>query len=414
MIENKIPLLSIIIPTKNRQFTCLYAIESALFINSENIEVVVQDCSDTDILKEQIFNRFGNDNRIKYFHTDSFPSMTENWNFAISNTIGKYICAIGDDDAVLPTCLEVTQWMDLNGVEAVLGAKVSYVWKDAGVNSYTNGRLSHDMNYSGDIFEVDIKNEFIKKALNCGFGYTDDLTNVYHGIIEKRILEVHKQNCGHYFSGTSLDVYNAMILPSYLKNSYYFDYPLTMRGTSGLSNTNRSQSKKGLSSHFKDFKNLNIPEILPKVLNAEVAIAESTIVALQDTNQENLISKMNLALVYAKCSAKDLGNFFTYYNQYKKKKNKGNTNSDYFLFFYKFLSERVKVLTRSVVLKTIFTINPSSEKYIEKFANKRRTVAPDILFANKMLLEHLSNSSMTIKYESKFKKLVPQKMIWDK
>lgn len=408
------PLLSIIIPTKNRQYTCLFAIESALLIKSEIIEVVIQDCGDTDILKEQIFKKFGNDNRMKYFHSDSLPSMTENWNLAIANAKGKYICVIGDDDAVLPACLEFTEWMNLKKIEAILGAQVNYTWKDAAMNSYISGRVSYNMRYSGCIFEVDVEKVFKKKALNCGFGFNHELTNIYHGIIEKKLLETHKNNCGHYLASTCPDVYNSMVLPSYLKRSYYVDYPLTMIGTSGSSNTNKSQSKKGLNSHFKYFKNLHIPEILPKVLNPEVAIAEATIVALQDTKQENLISEMNLALVYAKCSAKDLENFFTYYNQYKKKKNTDNTNRDYFLFFYKFLSERVKVLTRSAVLKTIFTINPSSEKYIEKFANKRRAVAPDILFANKMLLEHLSNNSMTVKYESKFKKLVPQKMIWDK
>ena len=54
-----LPLLSIIIPTKNRQYTCLYSIESALKISDDNLEIIVQDCSDTDILKDNIFNRSG-------------------------------------------------------------------------------------------------------------------------------------------------------------------------------------------------------------------------------------------------------------------------------------------------------------------------------------------------------------------
>ncbi|MBK9533325.1 MAG: glycosyltransferase [Chitinophagaceae bacterium] len=109
MSDHTIPLLSIVIPTKNRQFTCLYAIESALLINNDDFEVVVQDCSDTNILKKQIHDKFGMDPRIKYFYLSEKLSMTENWNRAFSNTKGEYICAIGDDDAVLPAIYEITK-----------------------------------------------------------------------------------------------------------------------------------------------------------------------------------------------------------------------------------------------------------------------------------------------------------------
>ena len=43
-------LLSIIIPTKNRYNTVLYAINSALNIISQDFEIVVQDCSENNNL----------------------------------------------------------------------------------------------------------------------------------------------------------------------------------------------------------------------------------------------------------------------------------------------------------------------------------------------------------------------------
>ena len=325
-------LLSILIPTKNGNITCLAAIESALNLQSENFEVVVQDCSDSNLLKEEIFNKFGFDKRIKYFYTDTLPSMTENWNLAISRANGKFICGIGDDDAVLPACMEVTKWMDKNNIQAVLGQFVTYIWKDAHIGSFSNGRLTHELNYSGDIFEVDVKKEFSKKAINCGFGYTDDLPNLYHGIIEKELIEEHRINCGHFLASTSFDVYNAMILSSYLNKSYYIDFPLTIRGVSGKSNANA----KNISSHFKEFKNLNIPEMLPDILSCEVSIAESTIIALQDLKKEKYIKKMNLAVVYGKSAALDLNNFVNYLNQYKSRKNSNNSLGDFLNIFLNF------------------------------------------------------------------------------
>ena len=58
------PILSIIIPTKNRQMTALFAVKTALTVPSDDIEIIVQDCSDDDSLKHDLQNL--NDARIKY------------------------------------------------------------------------------------------------------------------------------------------------------------------------------------------------------------------------------------------------------------------------------------------------------------------------------------------------------------
>lgn len=201
-----------------------------------------------------------------------------------------------------------------------------------------------------------------------------------------------------------------MILLSYLQKSYYVDYPLTLKGASGSSNSNRIHSKKGFNIHLNEFKNLRIPEILPTVLNAEVSIAESTIIALQDTKRESLIPKMNLSVVYTKCAAIDLTNFFKYYNQYKKRKNPLNTISNFFNNFFKFLKDRIKTFLKNLVLKLIFKVVPGYEKYIEKYSSRRLAIAPDILVANRLLQQHLDMNLMCIKYNTDFKKLVSKKM----
>lgn len=409
----KDPLLSIIIPTKNRQYTAVFAVQSVLSIVSNEIEVIVQDCSDNDSLNRLLSDKFGLNHRLKYFHTTEKPSLTENWNLAISNTTGKYICGIGDDDAVLPYCIEVAKWMDKKNIQAVLGANVNYIWKDAYKGSFSSGRLTHELYYSGVFFEVDIKKEFTKKMLNCGFGYTDDIPNLYHGIIEKSLLETHKSNCGHYLSSTSFDVYTAMILPSYLEKSYYLDFPITVKGASGLSNANRIYSKKKYHIHFGEFSNLQIPDILPKTLTCEVSIAESTIIALQDTKKENLISKMNLAIVYGKCAALDLKNIISYTEQYKKNRNATNSNNDFYLYLIKFLKDRCKSSLKDLILKILYKTVPISFRYIEKFASKKKVLAEDILAANKLLLDHIKLNSFTIKFEDDPKILISKKTLWD-
>ena len=90
------PLLSIIIPTCNRQVYAASAIRCALAIPSSDIEVVVQDCSDEDTLSSLIAAE-SLDKRLSYRY-ERPAYMIQNWNRAIGRAIGEYLCLIGDDD----------------------------------------------------------------------------------------------------------------------------------------------------------------------------------------------------------------------------------------------------------------------------------------------------------------------------
>src|ERR1039458_3907261 len=98
------PLLSIIIPTCNRQVYAASAIRCALAIPSDDIEIVVQDCSDDDLLSSLIApERL--DKRLSYRY-ERPAHMTENWNRAIGRATGEYVCIIGDDDGVIPEIVQ--------------------------------------------------------------------------------------------------------------------------------------------------------------------------------------------------------------------------------------------------------------------------------------------------------------------
>jgi glycosyltransferase involved in cell wall biosynthesis len=407
------PLISFIIPTKNRQYTAVFAVASVLNIESNEIEVVVQDCSDDDSLGNTLLERFQADPRIKYQHTKTLPSLTENWNLAISHTTGRYICGIGDDDAVLSRCLEVAKWMDTNKVDAILPMFITYMWKDAYVGSFSNSRLSFSKMITGKIYKVDLPTEFNRKALHCGFGYTENLPNLYYGIVLKDLLERHKKKCGHYLSSTSFDVYNAIILPSYTNSFYYIDYPLTIRGASGKSNANRLVSKK-YDAHFKEFKNLHIPETLPDVLSGEVSVAESTIVALQDIGRTDLIENMDLAVVYAKTAALNLRRRKHFFNKYQRiNGNTEHAKKAFNSYFYKFLKDRCKSSVRSPLLKLLFKIVPRADYVIDKLVSRRSVVADDILVAVQLLENYLDENDLSIQYDHEIEQLITRKEVWD-
>ena len=408
------PLLSIIIPTKNRQYTAVFAVASALNIVSDQIEVVVQDCSDDNRLRDLLKATFNDEPRIKYFYSDIKPSLTENWNMAISNTKGKYLIGIGDDDAVLSSCLEVAEWMNNLGIDNSLSMHITYIWKDAYIGSISNSRLSFSNKISGEIYKVDLPTEINKKALNCGFGYTEDLPNVYHGIVLKSLFETHKKRCGYYLSSSSFDVYNAIVLSAYTDSFYYIDYPLTIRGVSGKSNANRIITKQS-HLHLQEFKELYVPENLPKIFNSEVSIAESAIVALQDIGRDDLIEKMNIAIVFGKTAADNLSKSHIFFDQYRKaKKHDKLTNRMFFSYFFSFLKDKYKASIRNILLKVIFKIVPGADHTLGKFTARTRVKAKDISEASAIIQNHLLTHNHQIKFNEKILTLVSKKYKWEK
>jgi glycosyltransferase involved in cell wall biosynthesis len=409
---NKSPLLSIIIPTKNRQYTAVFAVDSVLSIQSENLEVIVQDCSNNDSLRQILNNKYKTDNRLKYFYTNTNPSMNENWSQAISNTQGSYIYGIGDDDAVLPSIVEVAEWMFSKSIEAVIPLKVQYIWKDALIDSFSNSRMTLPSKFSGKIYEVDLNCEYNRKIQSCGFGYTTNLPNIYHGFISKRILDLHKATFGDYFNGTSLDVYSAFTISQHLENLYYVEFPISIWGACGKSNSNRVVSKK-FNEHIEEFKNYKKNKSLPNAFNAEVSVAETTIQALKDIHKNSLISTMNLSLVYAKCASFEPSKVFYFYNEYKLNKNPGNINSSYFKAFYKFMKVKIKQKVFNALSKFIFPILPNGQNFVERVTGNQKPICQDISECLTYIKQYQTEHNLKIQFDNKIEVLKTPKEIWE-
>ena len=90
---------SILIPTCNRLELLKYAIETVRRQDFEDWEIVVSDnCSDEDVIG---YLESTADSRIKYFRTDNFVSVNENWNNALEHSSGNYVLMLGDDDGLV-------------------------------------------------------------------------------------------------------------------------------------------------------------------------------------------------------------------------------------------------------------------------------------------------------------------------
>lgn len=98
---------SVTIPAFKAQFLT-EAIESVVSQTYPDWElIIVDDCSPEDL--KSIVLPYLNDERIRYYRNEKncgAVDVVDNWNICLSHCTGDYVICMGDDDRLLPCCLE--------------------------------------------------------------------------------------------------------------------------------------------------------------------------------------------------------------------------------------------------------------------------------------------------------------------
>ncbi len=99
------PLVSILIPTFNREKYLGEAIDSALSQTYKNIEIVVHDDASTDGTSELL--KTYNDPRLRIITTEDNHGMLGGWNYIVRQARGEYIKFLASDDLLDPDCVSM-------------------------------------------------------------------------------------------------------------------------------------------------------------------------------------------------------------------------------------------------------------------------------------------------------------------
>lgn len=302
------PVLSIIIPTRNRMAYVTASIQSILSISSPDLELIIQDSSDSNDLEGWILSNIF-DKRLRFNYSLPPVSMTENFNKAMHMSSGEYVCVIGDDDGVNPEIVEAAHWARDNELDALVPqVSASYCWPDFQSRYYGMrhaGKL-YVKSFSGLKSYPDVDAEMRKCVLNAGQG-TFSLPRVYFGLVRRQCLvEVYKKT-GNYFHSVSPDVFSALAVANYSKRVCVLDYPLIVPGSSAASNAGRSAMGKhkgrlGDDPHMQSFQDLKWPEIVPAFFSVQTVWAEAAVEALQVIGRADLLRQFNIPLLHALCA----------------------------------------------------------------------------------------------------------------
>lgn len=293
-------LLSIIIPTKNRQFYCQKAILQVLGSVSNKVQIVIQDNSDNMTLQD-----FCNDldkKQLKYNHHAGPLSFVDNFSEAVSLAEGEYLCMIGDDDGVLPIIENVAWYAKEKSLDAFLpGLNAVYCWptSDPIIPNAENGYLyiTPISFHAKKVCQESAMKSLLHKAFQ-DYQQTN-IARIYHGIVHYSVLEKIKSKTGNYFGGLTPDMYMSVSLGLSCKAVEHANFPITISGIcpgSGSSNSATGAHTGELKDapHFIGHDGYSWNSIIPYFYTVETIWAETALHALEDMGAANLIKQFNL------------------------------------------------------------------------------------------------------------------------
>lgn len=355
-----IPLLSILIPTRNREEFTLKVIHHILGINDDRFQLIIQDNSDTNKI-ENLLPPFLKDSRIQYFYNNEVLSFVENFSQGLSKCTGIYVTIIGDDDGINPRIIDIVSWANMSGVEAISPSlPVVYCWPQSGVISdEDNGRLRiSDITCGAKFYNP--KKEVIKLLRNgCQDYLSFNLAKVYHGIIKRTVLEEIRSRTGIYIGGLSPDIYLSIAASLLVEKVLIIDYPLTISGIckkSGSSDsaTGRHTGELQQAPHFRGHLKYRWSDKVPAFYSVETIWADSALAAISDLKFDNLVKYFRVDVLSAYC-LKGYPEFkeSILKNLAKNYQIPANSISANFHLFIGFATKSLKILSKKIIYKLL-------------------------------------------------------------
>jgi glycosyltransferase involved in cell wall biosynthesis len=269
------PFFTIIIPTRNRYETLLYAIRTVIEQDFKSFELVIADNSDPENLEQiSIVEEALKDSRVKYCRPDSVLPMSDNWEFAVSKSSGEFVIIFGDDDGLVAGALTaIHRIIKQTGTQLVSWSRVEYSWPDRLPKQYANVTVIPVNARTG---VIDSK-KYIKEIIHYKADYRT-LPMFYNSAVNKSLIAALKDKTGRVFSASSPDLYTGYAFAHLMKQYITVGYPLSINGVSSKSNgaahLNADDTVK--SDMWKLMKKSAIkwPELLPEMYDPYPAIVE--------------------------------------------------------------------------------------------------------------------------------------------
>lgn len=364
------PLLSVVVPTKDRYKYLKHLIKLIQSFNSDEVEIVVQD-NTTDNQEILDFLSDLNYSGCKYYHEVGQLPMTTNADKAILHSEGEFVCFLGDDDGVCPNALDYCRYMKAHGYEAMRSNLVDYNWFDA--ESQLDAQ-SGSMYFKNRTFRKEARNakDALDDVINRGFVDRGNLPSVYHGIVSRATLNRIYSKTKTFFPGQSPDISNGVATALELDHYLYVDDFVTISGASkyhGGKTVGMNKQYPHISDMvwFRPDAEKIWDKRLPRIAVGSIIWAESSIETLNNMGRCDLVETINFEAIYK---------FFVVYYFPLRKMAYSLSSKKIVLRVYAYIFFLVRVLYAIIRrLKAIFGITTEGSQVISGIKNINDCVA---------------------------------------
>ena len=388
---NNKPLLSILIPTKNREEYTLQVVNHILNIKDNRFQLVIQDNSNTPKL-ENLLAIYLEDTRLKYSYHKGILSFVDNFSLGISECNGEYVTIIGDDDSINPQLIDIAGYALKKEIEAVLPSlSLVYYWPKSSVSTDDNGILNIS-DFSCRVKYCNPKKEIIKLLRNgCQNYLSYELAKAYHGMVKRSILLEIENRAGKFIGGLSPDIYLSISISLIVKRLLVIDYPLTISGICHKSGSADSASGKhvgnlGQAPHLNGHINYEWSDKIPSFYSVETIWGDSALAALKELNVTGLLKYFSVDAISAGC--------MKLYPEYKKiilenlaRNHKISKNS---------ILLRIFLLYGSLINQYTILINKIRYKIFYNKTHMTYDNIPDIEAAGEIILRNIEKKTKLI------------------
>ena len=207
---------SVLLPTRNRLELLRYAVESVRRQDYDDWEIILSDnFSDQDILG---YVQSLGDPRVRYYRTDRFIHVTDNWNNALDKVTGDYVVTLGDDDCLLKGYFRriaslISEFSEPDGIYAN-----AFLFAYPGVMPESPGGFLQPYGYAPFFIGRNIPfildqgeaRDLVRESLNFHMRFT---YNMQHSAIRTAFIKSLSSK-GHFFQSPYPDFYatNVMFL----------------------------------------------------------------------------------------------------------------------------------------------------------------------------------------------------------
>jgi glycosyltransferase involved in cell wall biosynthesis len=255
---------SIVVPVRNAVKTIGATLESCLYQDFDDYEIVVHDNASTDGTKEIV--EFFDNPKIVLSGNSSPLYITDNWNLALEQASGEFIIFLGADDAIRKSTLsKLAKVLENQNIDSIGWSQAIYTWPSFGISGQANRISIPPISTGVQFIDVDAHYEELLA------GKLPTLPSIYYGCISRQLIERCKQD-GRFFNSRTPDLYSSILMSYFTKSYIRLEDCLTITGLSATSSVTAQLSQASGLENIRDdlstllenssiSRSINVPQI---------------------------------------------------------------------------------------------------------------------------------------------------------